>query len=123
MSHTQYVEVFRTRQRHEAELALAELRAARISAWKQEHSLAGPVTECTPFPAVAQAASYSILVPRREVLRATAALAQSGADRTADDDVGPAPVPRFARYTALVVLTLLLLGVVHDFVETLRAAS
>jgi hypothetical protein len=123
MSHTQYVEVFRTRQRHEVELALAELRAARINAWKQEHSLAGPVTECTPFPAVAPAVSYAILVPRREMLRATATLAQSGADRIVEEDVRPAPLPRFARYTALVVIALLLLGVVRDFVETLRAAS
>jgi hypothetical protein len=122
MSLTQFVEVFRTRQRHEVELALAELRAARVSAWKQEHSMLGPVTECTPFPMTAHAVYYTISVPRREMLKATAVLAQSVPDPVAGEECDDVEAPRYARYAALVVLTLLLLGVARDFIETLRAA-
>ena len=122
MQRTQYVEVFRTRQRHELELVLGELRAARIQAWKQEHSMAGPVTEGSPFPVVASAALYTVSVPRTEMLKATAILAQSLDCPEDAEDASGTPIPRFARYTALVVLTLLVLGVVRDFIDTLRAA-
>jgi hypothetical protein len=122
MSRTQFVEVFRTRQRHELELVLSALRAAQVSAWRQEHSPTGPVTESSPFPGVAQATCYTVSVPRRQMLKATAILAQSAMEPAGAEEAAAAPTPRFARYTALVVLTLLLLGVVHDFVETLRAA-
>jgi hypothetical protein len=123
MQRTQYVEVFRTRQRHELELVLSELKAARIQAWKQEHSLAGAVTEASPFPVVASAALYTVSVPRQEMLKATAVLAQSFDDAGQGEEASEAPIPRFARYTAFVVLGLLVLGLVRDFIETLRAAS
>lgn len=123
MQRTQFVEIFRTRQRHELELVLCELRAARIRAWKQEHSLAGPVMEGTPFPVVASGASYSVWVPRPEMLRATAILAQSLDEGIGADEHAEATTPRFARYTAVIVLTLLLLGLVRDLIATLRAAS
>ena len=123
MQRTQYVEVFRTRQRHEVELVLSELRAARIQAWKQEHSLAGAVTEASPFPVIASAALYTVSVPRTEMLKATAILAQAFDEPDDAEDARGRPIPRFARYTALVVLTLLVLGLVRDFIETLRAAS
>jgi hypothetical protein len=123
MHGTQFVEVFRTRQRHELELVLSELRAARIRAWKQEHSLAGPVTEASPFPVIASGAFYTVSVPRPEMLRATAVLAQSVEAGVGAEERVVAPAPRFARYTAFIVLTLLLLGLVRDFIATLRAAS
>jgi hypothetical protein len=123
MQRTQFVEVFRTRQRHELELVLGELRAARIRAWKQEHSLVGPVTEGTPFPVVASGAYYTVCVPRPEMLKATAVLAQAFDSSVGADERIEAPTPRFARYAAFVVLTLLVLGLVRDLIATLRSAS
>ena len=89
MQRTQYVEVFRTRQRHELERVLSELRAARIQAWKQEHSMAGPVTECSPFPVVAAAALYTVSVPRTEMLKATAILSMPIDEASAKRRAGP----------------------------------
>jgi hypothetical protein len=123
MQRTQFVEVFRTRQRYEAELVLSELKAAQIRAWKQEHSLAGFVTDGSPFPVVASAALYTVSVPRPEMLKATAILARSFEEPGEMEDIRITPMSRFARYCALIVLALLVLGLVRDFVETLRAAS
>ena len=123
MQRTHFVEVFRTRQRHEVELVLGELREARIRAWKQEHSLIGPVTETTPFPIVASGACYTVWVPRPEMLRATAVLAQAFDSSIGADERVETPTPRFARYAAIIVLTLLVLGFVRDLIATLRAAS
>ena len=123
MQSTQFVEVFRTRQRHELELVLAELQAARIRAWRREHSLTGPVTEATPFPIVASGAFYSIWVPRHEMLKATAILAESFDSAVGAEERVETPTPRFAKYAAFIVLTLLVLGLVRDLIATLRAAS
>ena len=123
MQRTQFVEVFRTRQRHELEFVLSELKAARIRAWKQEHSLTGAVTEASPFPVIASGALYTVSVPRPEMLKATAILARSFEELTDGEEMRSAPMSRFARYCAFVVLTLLVLGIVRDFIETLRAAS
>jgi hypothetical protein len=123
MQRTQFVEVFRTRQRHELELVLSELKAARIRAWKQEHSLAGPVTEASPFPAIASGAFYTVSVPRPEMLKATAILARSFDDIEESEEMRIAPLSPVARYCAFIVLTLLVLGLLRDFIETLRSAS
>jgi hypothetical protein len=79
--------------------------------------------EATPFPVVAMGASYSVWVPRPEMLRATAILAQSFEESIGAEEHAEATTPRFARYTAFIVLTLLLLGLVRDLIATLRAAS
>ena len=123
MHRTQFVEVFRTRQRHELELVLSQLKAASIRAWKQEHSLTGPVTEASPFPTISSAAYYTVSVPRPEMLKATAILARSFEDIEESEEMRIPPLSPFARYCAFIVLTLLVLGFLRDFIETLRSAS
>lgn len=123
MQRTQFVEVFRTRQRHEAELVLSELEAARIRAWKQEHSMAGFVTEGSPFPVVASAALYTVSVPRPEMLKASAILASSFDEPGETEELANTPMSRLARCSAFIVLALIVFGLVRDFVETLRSAS
>jgi hypothetical protein len=57
------------------------------------------------------------------MLKATAILARAFDEPSENEEIGITPMSRFARYCAFIVLTLLVLGLVRDFIETLHAAS